>query len=393
MLAVGVVSCAPAPSTRALSGLSPLLEQTDSGLPLPRPHLPTGADTNSAAAYYNWAVPFIRFGTKLDSAEMALYWASKLDPAWPDPLYARAIIIVQALKHDALETWFRSRSIRAVRKLGLSTRQEQLIDSLLRIAWTRNPFLNNDLEFSLLPPGQPGDPVRAGLAACRGGQFALADSLFAVDLQKHPADVVVRVYRARALFYLERYDSVVAQLGAARDSVRRRVEATVARVLPSVEMFDYAIGIARVQQDDFPASRAAFERALTENLSFYWAHVRLAGSALALADTGTALTELAEAVEIEGKDPLIRMYNGTMLRDARRFDEATTQLQEAIALDPYFAAPHYWLATVYQAQGKVPKAIAEYHWFLEHAARTDVYRPTVRRALDALGATPADSSR
>jgi tetratricopeptide (TPR) repeat protein len=393
VLIVGIASCNVAPSTPALSGLSPLLEKADSGIALPRPHLPTGADTNSAAAYYNWGVPLVRFGIKLDTAEMALYWASRLDPSWPDPIYGRAVVILQALKHDAFETWLRSHSIRAVRHLDLSTRQLELIDSLQRIAWARNPFLYTDLEFAQLAPGRPGDPARAGWLAFASRRFGVADSLFALDLHKHPEDVGVRIYRARALFYLERYDSAVAELVAARDSIRGRVAAAVARVLPSVEMFDYAIGIARVQQDDFPAARAAFERALTENLSFYWAHARLAGSALALADTTTALTELAEAVEIEGRDPLLRMYNGAILRDTRRFDEAVAQLQEAIALDPYYAAPHYWLATVYQAQGKVQQAIAEYSWFLDHAARADPYRPTVLRALNALGAARSDSSR
>lgn len=65
-------------------------------------------------------------------------------------------------------------------------------------------------------------------------------------------------------------------------------------------MLEFAIGIIRVQQDDFPAARAAFERALMENLPFHWAHVRLAGSALGLHDTASALRDLDEAIQLEG---------------------------------------------------------------------------------------------
>src|SRR5256886_13056903 len=159
-----------------------------------------------------------------------------------------------------------------------------------------------------------------------------ADSLFGLALAKHPEDIGVRIYRARALFFLGRYDRAVAELEAGRDSLRGPTEAHLSAVVPSVEMFEYAIGIARVQQDDFPAARAAFQRALTENLAFYWAHVRLAGSAVALRDTSTALTELDMAVQLEGRDPALRLYDGVVLAGAGRLDEAAGQVERATAL-------------------------------------------------------------
>jgi tetratricopeptide (TPR) repeat protein len=191
--------------------------------------------------------------------------------------------------------------------------------------------------------------------------------------------------------YLHRYDSAVAELTVARDSLRGPAEARLSPVLPSVEMFDYAIGIARVQQDDFPAARVAFQRALTENLGFYWAHVRLAGSALALADTATALAELALAVDLEAQDPVLRLYDGVLLYDAGRLTDAAAQLEKALELDPYYAAPHYQLGRVYQAAGKKVEAIEHYRLFLAHAAQGDADRHKVIEALTALGAAPANS--
>src|SRR4029077_1053179 len=117
-------------------------------------------------------------------------------------------------------------------------------------------------------------------------------------------------------------DAAVVELEAARDTVVRSVEARMSPVLPSVEMFDFAIGIARVQQDDFPAARAAFERALTANLGFYWAHTRLAGSALALHDTASALAELETAVQLDNSDPVLLLYQGVVLQTAGHLTEA-----------------------------------------------------------------------
>jgi tetratricopeptide (TPR) repeat protein len=377
-----------------VSSLETLEATTDSGRALPRPRLPGGADTNAAAAYYDWVEPAVRAGVKLDTAEMALYWASRLDPYWPDPVFARAMVILRAAQADAFETWFKTRSVGATQQVQLTPRQVQLVDSLMRLAWARNPFLYTNLEFAQLARGRiRGDPARAGWFAYATRRFASAESLFALALRKHPKDVQLRVYRAKALFYLRRYDTAVAELAAARDSVRGSAEARLSPVVPSVEMFDYAIGIARVQQDDFPAARVAFGRALTENLGFYWAHARLAGTALALADTATALAELALAVDLEALDPVLRLFHGVLLYDAGRLTDAAGELERALELDPYYAQPHYRLGRVYEAQGKKVEAIAHYRLFLVHAARGDADRDKVSGVLAALGVAPVDSGR
>jgi len=388
-LATVLISCSTLPPPHlTMARLEELHSAVDSGRELPRPRLPSTADTNAAAAYYQFAQPLVRFGAKLDTAEMALYWASRLDPAWPDPIYARAMVLVRALQHDAFQTWLKTRSIKATSHVGLSPRQVQLVDSLTRMAWARNPFLFTGLEFPLVDPRRLGDPVQRGSLAYAAREFARAESLFAVALRKHPEDVGVRIDRARALFFLGRYDSTVAELEAARDSVRRRAEAHISPVVISGEMFEYAIGIVRVQQDDYRAARAAFERALTANLGFYWAHARLAGAALALGDTTMALAELDQAVQLEDHDPVLRLYNGAVLRSAGRLDEAGVQLRKAIELDPYYAAPYFWLAAVYAAQGKVQGAIEQYRLFNSHAAQADSNRVGADRALAALGAPP-----
>jgi len=389
LLVVAAARCSPpAPHTPAVSGLAVLQALADSGKELPRPRLPTGSDTNAASAYYHWGV---RFGVEPDTAEMALYWAAKLDPEWAEPLYARFFNALKAIRHDASVTFMRTHSYRAAGNVALTPRQIRVVDSLQQIAWQRNPFLFSDLEFQGLPPGRPGEPVHDGWLAFAKSRFAPAESLFAVALRKQPEAVAIRIYRARALFYLRRFDGAVAELAAARDTVSRSTEARLSPVLPSVEMFDFAIGIARVQQDDFPSARAAFERALTANLAFYWAHTRLAGSALALHDTATALAELEMAIQLEERDPVLRLYRGVVLQTAGRLPEAEMDFRKAIELDPYYAAPYYWLASSCRTRGDTSSAIVQFRQYLARAARSDANRAYAVRALTALGAV-RDSS-
>src|SRR6266550_1219329 len=232
------------------------------------------------------------------------------------------------------------------------------------------------------------DPLHDAWLAFSRKQFVLADSLFRDALRKHPDAVDLRLMRARALFYLGKFDGAVAELEAARDTVSRDVEKQLSPILPSVEMFDFAIGIARVQQDDFPAARVAFERALTQNLAFYWAHTRLAGSALALHDTATALTELDMATELEGRDPVLLLYRGVVRQAAGRLPEADQDFRKAIELDPYYAEPYYFLATNRQVLGDTAAAVVHYREFLRRAARADAVRPQAVRQLTALGVAP-----
>lgn len=328
----------------------------------------------------------------LDTAEMSLYWASRLDPGWAEPLFLRGLAILRAFRKDAIEAYRRTGSIRAAEQLDLPLREAQRVDSLLHIAWGRNPFLFTDLD---VPPFWGGfrDPSNLAAVAFTSRRFDQAESLFAQVLQTHLDHVTLRIYRARALFYLRRFDEAAKELETARDTVLNPSAADrISFIHPSVAMLNFAIGITRVQQDDFPAARAAFERALTEDLGFYWAHVRLAGSALGLHDTSTALLELDLAVQLEGSDPVLRLYYGAVLQGAGHQDEAELQLRRAIDLDPYFATPYFWLALVYRAQGKTEAAVQHYRLFLTHAASEDPNRAKAVSDLEALRPLSRDSS-
>ena len=52
-------------------------------------------------------------------------------PDWANPLYARAMVILRALRRDLLSALFRYRS---TQRLSLTPRRAQVVDSLVRLA-------------------------------------------------------------------------------------------------------------------------------------------------------------------------------------------------------------------------------------------------------------------
>src|SRR5437879_6014312 len=153
---------------------------------------------------------------------MALYWAARLDPDWANPLYARAMVILRALRADQLFALFRYRS---TLRLSLTPRQAQVVDSLVRLAWAHNPLLFTDVDLFVMPlslPGATPDPGLEGWRAYKLGDFPRAESLLAVALRLHPDQVELRISRAQSLALLGRYDSAAAEPGVARDPGRVR---------------------------------------------------------------------------------------------------------------------------------------------------------------------------
>ena len=106
-----------------------------------RPRLESDADTNSAGAYYQYGMQHIRNNSR--DAANAFYWASRLDPAWADPLYARRVAMLMSDHTTLLDYLFQKSYI-------FKSKQIQHIDSLYVLAMLRDPFVNRALDHTML---------------------------------------------------------------------------------------------------------------------------------------------------------------------------------------------------------------------------------------------------
>jgi tetratricopeptide (TPR) repeat protein len=392
---------APLPAMFDLSRVPdrPLLVYRAAGAALP-------PDTNDASTYY--AAGVASLSADPAGASAAFYWASRLNPSWAEPYFARWYVLQ---KEARARRWQKTLGERLGPALPDTVRRQ--IDSLVVLAAFHNPFFDEkiqSIDFSnhmrngvalarehvkeenivreeegrlpLLMPRLTKVPHSWYLAYAER-HFDSASADLAPLIAKYPDALPLYVYRSKAQYALGQYDSAAATLRAAISRVDWRDSTTPVYFAPDI--FYYAVGIAEAEPKHDSAAQAAFQLAVTANLGFYMAHLHLASLALSARDSATALVEARIAAEIRPEDPVVQLFLGYTLFSAHRPAEAIEHLRAATVADPYFALPYYYIGQASELAHDTSAALTAYRAFLAHASRADNLRPSAEEALAVLG--------
>ena len=368
-----------------------------------RPELPDGADRNDAWAYYRLGQNVLR--REPEKAADAFYWAARLNPVWAEAYYGRRVAL---LLRDPrrLTRYFRGDAgvIRSKEAMG--------IDSLYLYALTLNPFLGpqldhlileaviqelshqtanrtggsaSEIEYAISVALAQGPPEWRAMMAYREGNYADALSLYAKAIPHSRDKASLLSERGRLFYQIGQHDSAMVSLTQALEEMRKADKDDLVFLYQSKALMEERIGLIEHVKGHNQAARDAFGRALTEDLSYFPAHVQLALLALETGDTATVTTEMDMAVQIKPDDPGIRYQYGFALGSLNRLKDAEVQLKKALELDPDFAAPHFVLSEVYQAGGRRPDALKEMQAFLSSAAKNDPRREEAEQMAAILG--------
>jgi tetratricopeptide (TPR) repeat protein len=365
-------------------------------------------DTNDASLYY--AAGVASLSADPAGASAAFYWASRLNPSWAEPYFARWYVLQ---KEARARRW--QKTLREALRPALPDTMQRRIDSLVVVAAYHNPFFDEQIQsidfanqarhgvaavrervkeenvvreeegrLPLLMPRQTTVPHSWYLAYAER-HFDSASADLAVLIAKYPDALPLYVYRSKAQYALAQYDSAAATLHSAISRVDRRDSTKVWPVYFAPDMFYYAVGIAESEPKHDSAAQAAFQAAVTLNLGFYMAHLHLASLALNHRDSARALVEARIAAEIRPEDPVVQLFLGYTLLSAHRPDEAIEHLRAATVADPYFALPYYYIGQASELAHDTSASLTAYRAFLAHASRADNLRPSAEEALAVLG--------
>jgi tetratricopeptide (TPR) repeat protein len=346
-----------------------------------RPKLDSKADTNDWEAYYDYGVENLQ--RHPDRAYDAFYWAARLAPWSGDPLYAQWVAFHLrdvprfALYLDNDPKVLTAPAVRAV-------------DSSVSRAFLRNPFVHRALEMALydaLPGGWRGDVLTKAWLAYTNQRFDQANELFGKAIAQKP-DRYYRLRHIRAVLFVtfKQYDSAITEITALLDKARavESSEKELVRAYESKAFYEFAIGQLEASRGNRKAAREAFERALTEDLAYAPAHVALGALSEGAGQREAALASYAQAVDLAPADAVYRQQYASALLKARRAQDAIDQLNQAIALERYYAESYVFKARAHEMLQQPDSARSAYQIYLMLAARNAPNRGLATQRLASL---------
>jgi tetratricopeptide (TPR) repeat protein len=385
-----------------VAGVHPASAQ-DHGAQPKRPSLPDGADRNDPWAYYRMGLASVQKDP--DKAADAFYWAARLNPVWAEPFYGRRVALLLSDPRRLMRYFSGDKG-------EIRSKESLAIDSLYRHALTLNPFLgpqmdhmfiesmiqeiasrasgsgrSSELAWELEKAMSNGPPEWRASVAYGQGRYFEALSLYGEALQHARMKAGILAERGRLFYQVGLHDSSLVSLTQALAEMRKVDKNDLVFLYQSKALMEERIGMIEHVKGDKAAAREAFGRALQEDLSYYPAHVQLAYLALEGGDTATVMNEMDLAVQIKPEDAGIRYQYGYALGSLNKLKEAEVQLKKAIELDPDFAAPHFVLADVFQAQTRKAEALKEFRSFLSLASLRDPRRDEATELAGILSAS------
>jgi tetratricopeptide (TPR) repeat protein len=344
-----------------------------------RPKLEQGADTNSWHAYYQLGLTSLQKRPQL--AGDAFYWAARINPIAPEPQFAQWVAYWKARPDRFFDYWFMNK------KFVIQAKETKQIDSLRYSAMLKNPMMFQGLWLRIFDDymgiQSSLDPATQGFLAYSRGDHQRAVDRFGAAMRENKKRQGLRFDRALAFAQLAEYDSATAELQKLIEDKTKKDEEELVRFYESNAMYEYSIGMLQYAKGDVEAAKAAFGRALTENLAFAMAHYQLAELALAARDSATALQELDQAVQLDSTYVGSRYVYGLALLVQGRTADAERHLRKAIALEPYFSAAYFPLAYILEFEGKNAEAAEMYEAFALRAPQFDSERVGIARTKAA----------
>jgi Flp pilus assembly protein TadD len=301
----------------------------------PRPRLAKGVDAKDWRSYYKCGLS----SETQAHAHACFHWASRLDPAQPEPYYA---------------DWL----VSGAKK-----------DSLLELALERDPFIHDSRVVVIAEPqyGIFSKSKDKGWNALRAGNYFRASTELAKAIALDTSAIDERYGLAVAYYYRTKFDSAAMTLQPLMRMLRARQEKRVDRAYHSLDFIEYMAAVAWRSAGRPDSVRAALTRALTENLARYRAHAMLGELARAEGDSATAEQEWSLAAELGPADLSFRLEYAQFLLSIGRFDQAEQELRRIVTANPDYVDAQYYLAIALDKLGRNADAIAQYRAYIELA--------------------------
>ncbi len=130
------------------------------------------------------------------------------------------------------------------------------------------------------------------------------------------------------------------------------------------------LGLIRLDAEDHPGARQAFEMALQSDATYAPAHVNLAVYLLSAGDAATALSHLETAIKFDSEQKETLLAYGSILRALERYADAESIYNKILAHDQRCPEAYYNLGVLYETNGeRYDQAMTAYDRAREYFAK------------------------
>jgi Flp pilus assembly protein TadD len=134
---------------------------------------------------------------------------------------------------------------------------------------------------------------------------------------------------------------------------RKAQQEALFRVHVEERVRDHRIkGVAAFNREDYKAALQEFRAIETEDPGDPQVHLHLGSTYIALGNLEEAKRELDRCLSLDPRNDRALAEMGRMHALAGRLDAAIEALEKAVAVNPQFAEPHYYLAGIYMERGE-----------------------------------------
>jgi tetratricopeptide (TPR) repeat protein len=369
----------------------------------PRPPIPAGSDVNDPESYL--AVGDGAIDANPEIAANAFHWAARLDPTNALAYYGQRTAQLTA-NGRLLQAYMegRGRALRSPERRAIDSlylRAVQL-DPLLypRYArtvydsWVERRARTNSQMVARMIFTRAGPMMSARYAAALG-EVETAINHYAKALEAGGDTALIRFERGMVYATLSPLfevagivDSALADLEAVSVAIAARQSDSTADATYyfSTALHEHRIAALLALRGDRAAAREAYGRVMAEDLSYFPAHLATAALAIEMSDTLTALSAIALAADAAPNEPVVQLRRGELFAVTEQYAESAEAMRKVIALEPYFALPHYRLADVLEILGDEAGALEEYRRFVTLGRMRDPLRGVAEERIAVLSA-------
>jgi tetratricopeptide (TPR) repeat protein len=172
---------------------------------------------------------------------------------------------------------------------------------------------------------------------------------------------------------LNRLAAVYARLGRQADATRAREahQAALSRQRVEERVRDHRVrGVEAFNRQDYAGALAEFAIIAREDPKDPQVYLYTGSALMALGRYDEARAALTRSLDLQPRNERTLMELGRLEALQEHLDAAVARLRQAIAVNPEFAEPHYFLAGIHTARGETDAARSEMSRFEELKARS-----------------------